>query len=550
MARRFYTGGWLVILLLGLSACAAQKQLETIPTALKAGEGFVIVRIVTNSSTLDPANIINFNKWEVVKATNSAGEEKSLILDRSGMHNNSQIFAASLPAGHYKLHSIESPTFHKRIISSLIDTKIEFEVKNSQVTSMGTLIYQPTGNSGFMILPMFDDKSILETMKFAYPEIVAATSANPVLFVSKSAIGDPSAAGSNGVYIGSFSPFENLIAGMISSISDAAGATEAEQAWAKEKDQAALMRMAKDRTFSFNDVQELDSGEIIAGSNLGQILIRQPNKGWKRLDTGYPVEYTVIDVIDRKLILAGGEEGVLMYSGDTGKTWQRIKSPVKNALYLDISHYKNEFLVLSREHDDLVVNSSTDPKGGNWQELLRIKNIAEQTKYTPRIDSGSAVVHDGKYIVISPLAETQVYDLTARVWAKYPLPEAGFFRLRRHADGYIYAMRFRYPYISRDNGKTWVEHENACVRQMDIWYGPKATGYALCFQGAFTVSNSLQKQVDLKSPWQEIISEIPVLAHKIFVSDKRDFMFYVGVNGLVYVSQDGGSNWKEERRTF
>ena len=47
----------------------------------------------------------------------------------------------------------------------------------------------------------------------------------------------------------------------------------------------------------------------------------------------------------------------------------------------------------------------------------------------------------------------------------------------------------------------------------------------------FTVFNSLQKQEGLKSPWQEIISEIPVLAHKIFVSDKRDFVFYVGQTG-------------------
>lgn len=549
MLRTFYLGAMTVLMLL-VSACATQKQIQTIPQALQAGEGFAAVRIITNISTLDPANVIIFNKWEVINLSDPAGEIKTLILDRSGIHNNSQLFAAALPAGRYKLHSIESPTFHKRIISSLTDTKIEFEVRQNHITSLGTLVYQPTGNHGFLILPMFNDKTLLETLKHTFPEIVSATAQNPVLFVDTSVTGDPVTAGSSGVYIGGFSPFENLIVGMISDISDAAGATEAEQAWANEKDPARRLAMAKDRTFAFNDIQELESGEIIAGSNLGQILIRHPDQGWKRLDTGYPVEYTVIDAVDKQQILAGGEEGVLMYSADRGKTWQRVRAPVRSPLFLDISHYQNEFFVLSRVGDALVVHSSNNPRDGKWNELLKIQSITEQTKYWAKIESGSAVVNDGKYIVLSPLGETHVFDPQSRVWTKHKQPEPGFFRLRKHAEGYLYAMRFRYPYISRDNGKTWIEYVNACVRQMDIWYGPKETGYGLCFQGAFTVSNSLQKQQGLKSQWQEIIPEIPVLTHKIFVSDRRDFMFYIGVNGLVYVSKDGGQNWHEERRTF
>lgn len=523
-----------------LNACVTQQTI-TIPENIEPNNGVVGVRIIPNSSTFERAEVILFNSWENVLVINSADEEFYLTLSESPARNNSQLFVGALPDGLYKLDSLISPMFHRRIVSKLLGYNIEFEIKAGHLTSLGTLIYQPIGGNAFTVISEFDDPAIVEMVVKEYPQLNSGFSQNTILKPTQSSENLVFDRGSSDISI-------------LPLLADVVGATEKDEKWLMEKDPKKRLIIAKNNSYAFNDVQELDTGEIFVASNLGQILVRSITGIWSRIETGHLSELTAINVIDKNNILVGGENGLLLNTSNGGESWETIQTPRSNSLILDISYFVDEHIILNRVENGLVVNSINDLTSNQWNELIFIEGEKDNlngwtgtSSINKAMNSGSATIKDGKYIVLSPHGFTHILDIEKRVWRKYSLPKKGFSRLRNHNDGFLYATQFRHPYISNDDGMSWEKHKHGCLRYMDLWYGPNGTGYNLCFQGALVVSNNIQKQSGRNTSWGQLQTELPDLAHTMYVSDKSKLLLYVNVSGLVYGSEDDGKTWHLEK---
>ena len=536
----------------GLSGCASGPAPKPVlPGSFEAGKGLVLIRTMTNAASLDRGNTVYFNQWLSVRLTDAQGKLVEVLPWGQGGQSNTQIFAAQLPAGQYKLHSLFT-RFIGGVTVPLEGLQESFEVQASRATGLGTVIVQPTGNRETTVLRDFNNASLARIYREAYGPLARMPGSGELLASSGAGSSDAGDVKKGGVVVVSNSVGAGLIgtlfmAGM-QNLVDRASATEVVEAWRKEKDPNKRIEMARDSTYRFNSPKMLPNGSLIAGSGLGQLLLRSPDGKWMRMDTGDMRDLTAVTPLDNDHILVGGEEGFVLETRDGGKSWQALPPLPVISVVTNLQRYRDSTLALVVEGDDAVLYE-LKPEA-SWTELKRETKIFAWPGHPPSANAGALFLGD-RYIMLTGNSALNILDMGTRQWTtrKTPFNAAQWgpsYSLRATSKGVVYALGARTSYLTSDLGATWQDRSNACLRLLDAWIAGPDTAFNFCAAGSFVVSTTIERRSTPQNSWSTA-STTPVLTGGWFVSDDAKLIIIAGTEGVLYSSTDGGENWKLER---
>lgn len=534
------------------------------PLAVQAADvpadaGLFTTRILTNASSTSRGTFLYFNQWETLTLQDANKKEVEIKPEKTAGDNSSQVFEAVLPAGRYRLLHMVSPRVPSRVGADLKNVVAEFEVKPQTVTSLGTLIYQPTGNQGYTILCDGFDAPQIERVRQHYPALYETLNEHAPV---RPCVGNEVAARASQALQGRTFVLSNsrmtavvgtATLGIIQSLIEQASATEAIQAWKTETDPQKRLAMARSSTYAFNAARMLDSGEVLAGSNLGQVLVRDPQGRWQRLDTGDTREITALMAQSRQQILVGGEEGLLMQTLDGGKSWQGVSAPT-HGLVVNLARQDGRHFLLAIEGYDAVLYATDDLLKGPWTELRREANAREEVKLplatffrTPSLTASGWLMGE-HYVMVTSNGFVNRLNLKDGRWTRTQAPfdePRGATALR---NGHLFAYSKNKVWVSRDQGATWNRDEMGCMKLITAAYGPKGQAYNVCGQGAFVFSTGLMQRSGDAASWTTLSDETPTPASAMFASEVDDTLLFMNPEGLIYGRAPGSKDWTLERK--
>ncbi len=545
--------------LLGLAAALSLTPLGCLAAGeVPADSGLFTSRIVTNASSTNRGNFLYFNQWETLTLVNQDKREIEIKAEKGSGNNNSQVFEAVLPAGKYQLVQMLSPKLAGRVTGDLKGVIGEFEVKPQTVTSLGTLIYQPTGSQGYTILCDGFDAPQIERVRLSYPALhQAMTDHAPV----RPCLSNEVAARSNQAQQGRTLVMSNsgmtavvgtLTVGLIQSLIQKASATEAIQAWKDEQDPQKRLAMARSSTYAFNAARMLESGDVLAGSNLGQVLARDSEGRWERLDTGDTREITALLANDRQRFMVGGEEGLLMQTSDAGKTWQALSAPT-HGLIVNLARQGQRVYLLAVEGLDAVLYATDDLKAGTWQELRReagSRSDKPEAMGWIRLASmaASGWIVGERYVMVAANGFVNSMDLKDGSWTRSKTSFEEPRQVTALRDGTLVAYSRNKVYVSRDQGATWTKDEQGCMKMITAAYGYQGQAYNVCGQGAFVFSTAIMQRGGEGGRWTTLSDETPTPASALFASEYNDTLLFMNPEGLIYGRAAGAKEWTLERK--
>ncbi|WP_028104400.1 sialidase family protein [Pseudoduganella violaceinigra] len=534
---------------LTLTACAGPGQVVDPRTSnFPANNGLALVRVVTNTPTIS-SQLGLANQWANLYVRDSNGTQFQLLLSASEGRRSTQVFSGFLPEGKYELEEL----FFAIKRADLGRQGLAFQVKAGQVTNLGSIIYQSTGNNGYAVIRSGKDDGLTSMLAEEFPLLSKESQTNQISFEG-SALGKENALGSTSLHVASNSPLVSGVGsattGIMQAIADNLSATQALDTWKTTSDPVARLNLAKASTYALNSVRELPGGELIAASNLGQLLLREPSGKWLHINVGDARELTAVHARDRKNIFVGGEEGQLYMTADGGTSWQRMPFPIRASLILNIQEHLGELLVLSLEKNEFVLRSTRDPASGSWAELKRFAVNNPQLFTVHASVQNVATIHGNKYIVVVPDQALQILDLSARTWQT--VVTGGWYRDVKAVDNQILLASGGHritPFTSTDFGSTWKEVPGSCAglysRVVSIDFINPQDGYMLCAaNGMMAGSTNLKKSSDGGASWQTVVKETPVMASQMLAT--KQFILYVDIINRIYVSKDGGASWTQE----
>ncbi|MEO3711354.1 WD40/YVTN/BNR-like repeat-containing protein [Roseateles flavus] len=545
--------------LLGLAAALSLTPLGCLAAGeVPADSGLFTSRIVTNASSTNRGNFLYFNQWETLTLVNQDKREIEIKAEKGSGNNSSQVFEAVLPAGKYQLVQMLSPKLAGRVTGDLKGVIGEFEVKPQTVTSLGTLIYQPTGSQGYTILCDGFDAPQIERVRLSYPALHQAMADHAPV---RPCLSNEVAARSNQAQQGRTLVMSNsgmtavvgtLTVGLIQSLIQKASATEAIQAWKDEQDPQKRLAMARSSTYAFNAARMLESGDVLAGSNLGQVLARDSEGRWERLDTGDTREITALLATDRQRFMVGGEEGLLMQTSDAGKTWQALSAPT-HGLIVNLARQGQRVYLLAVEGLDAVLYATDDLKSGTWQELRReagSRSDKPEAMGWIRLASmaASGWIVGERYVMVTANGFVNSMDLKDGSWTRSKTSFEEPRQVTALRDGTLVAYSRNKVYVSRDQGATWTKDEQGCMKMITVAYGYQGQAYNVCGQGAFVFSTAIMQRGGEGGRWTTISDETPTPASALFASEYNDTLLFMNPEGLIYGRAAGAKEWTLERK--
>ncbi|MEJ2466283.1 MAG: hypothetical protein P8045_11365 [Candidatus Thiodiazotropha sp.] len=551
----------LSVLLMSLAGCATLPPPETEADGFIPAHGAAIIRVATNTKKIDPTWVVN--TWTSIQVRDEHDQLFSLKpadQDRVG-NTDTQVFTGMLPKGQYRLERLVAPGAGREIVASLESIPESFNVESAHLSNLGVLVYQPTGDSGFTILQLpISDEDFLELTDRYQPKLKQQADMKPILSWSHSAENSPNTVTKVDHRRDAMHPtLGSPIVSLIQSFVDDAHKRQAVEAWQSTDDPVIKLEMAKMSTYAFNDAQQLASGEIFAGSNLGQILVREFSGEWKRLDTGDVREINALHVDDATHIAAGGEEGLLLMTDDGGSTWMRLRSPRDAGLILDISRHRDEWLLASVNRYGLVAYSTRDLASGSWQELGRFAEYQEgMVNHLVGIKTlYGAALSGNVYSLFAYPNKLHRFNLKNRTWESSVTPAvfSGIVCVEGTHEPFLASksnVLSKSPYISLDQGDTWEQipwNGDRFILSTSVVSPTHA--YILSSQPhAFSVTTKVAETRDKGKTWNYLLEETPVNAQALYASALDSSVFYVDIHGRIHASTNGGERWRVEKETF
>lgn len=529
---------------IALPTYASVKVTEENPSAFPSGKGFAVVRVVTNTASFNSTLGLN-NAWTGMTVSGAKNSQAQLPIRISASRRTSQVFAGFLPEGRHRLKSLLFLTSQS---ADLERFDLEFEVRDSQISNLGTIVFQPTGNQGYVIVQHEKHDDVRQMLRVEFPMLskLAVAESDQSFRVASSAKLDGASVPPGGALN---SVPRNAATGAVQGITVTAMqllansmlATDELKEWSEVTDPSARLALAKSHTYSLNNLQQLQSGEILAASNLGQILLRDDVNGWRRFDIGDARELTAIHASNREHIVAGGEEGLLAATTDGGATWRILGGPTSAGLIVHVTESKGEWFVLSMWKGELILHSTRDLDSGVWNELMRAPGAAG----FGRAVQSYAAMHNERFFIPTGEKQLLIYDVKTRGVSSVRTPD------------YIWSMKFfgdqllasgMSLYASSDFGSGWAKFSSPCGNGQIVStaFVSSQQAYLLCRKsGALVGSTSLMGTINGGKAWSNVLSETPALASQIFSADGK--VFYMDIINRIYVSSDEGKSWRLDR---
>lgn len=200
-------------------------------------------------------------------------------------------------------------------------------------------------------------------------------------------------------------------------------------------------------------------------------------------------------------LIAVGDQGTVIRSGDEGQTWQQLKTPF--SVMLTSIFFTDEQHGWLAGHDGLL--AKTEDSGVSWRKLL-----------------------DGDQINQLRLSRLQAWvsELEAQVHAE--------------PDNERLAEQFDTAQWQADDAAAALE-EGPSVPLLDIWFADDQRGFALGGYGL------LLKTDDAGESWQYWGDRLdnPDSFHlNAMIADHRGYLYIIGEAGLLFRSVDQGEHWE------
>jgi hypothetical protein len=334
----------IALVLLALVGCASNQEKELGTTkGLAPGKGIAVMTVSFNGHTSWPTEV-NFGTppfgalWFVRE--DSPDREVNNAQTQLYGTNTTAVYSPELVAGRYRLltfystyqESTGTGTMHYSFRWPLPRELGSVEIRPGQVTQLGNLVYDELEPRTEQYQLALDRDAEIEAavLKGLFPNVAATAT-----------------------------------------VSDTGWNPVAEQILTARRDAIAAASKL------LLNPKRLADGTIIGGSTVGQVLRRDAKGKWQRLDTGTSFEVrTAVQLRDGRL-LAGGEMGRLVVSGD-GRDWKAAANapPFGVIEWLDVQADGSLLAVVVQKKETLILSAASPDTGASWKELARISHHA------------------------------------------------------------------------------------------------------------------------------------------------------------------------------
>ena len=487
-----------------ISACGGGALTQS--SSLSSDEGLVLIKVMSNSTLDNP----DFPYWHTmtIKQTDSKPAKLVTLQPSENLQGyaNTRTYARSLPAGKYVISTMSADSKSNPNTLQFLKFGINFEVKAGQFTNVGTIIYQPQGNlvtrKTFSIGLDADDEGAKSLVSKHFPAIAKQVLAKPLVHIAKSET--------------------------------------------RDRRFREVARHAKANSAVLNRPVFNAKGHFFSGARFGQVLHKQFD--WELLDTGYNQEISTVTPLSDGKLLAGGEDGLLLWSSDKGQSWNTVALPEPNSwVYYTAENNKNEVFIAAASGSTVAVYKTPSVENPNWTKLkefgINRKKLHESVPKLSLTTENLIVVKDSVY----------AYDFATSEWKNRSMPfEPEHVREQVNIldDGTIVAYdasgKMYRVYKTSNLGKTW-DKQGATMQISSMVFIDGQTGYSINPKPGLSGEKIVLTTSDGGKTWVKA-SDAPALVNPRLVADAYNQMLYmVGDTGKVFRSTDFGNSWNPIR---
>ncbi len=491
-----------------LTGCATHPPPISGAQTLSGQEGAVVIRLITNGAEAnDPTETLSSLtlRREVPAGAQATAEDIAVLRRTRDMTNSTAVFSGMVAPGRYRLSHANGQFANTTYTFPLAGRLGSFVVKPREVSLLGTMLVQPLPMQRFLVGYLPPDAELSNSFEVLFPALAQQT---------------------RGQAPNQFEPSAEL--------------TRA----------ATLAPGIRSLTTALNGIDTTPDGSLLAGSKMGRVIWRKSGEQRARalqIDTW-------LEVLSvrawRQGLLASGEEGLLRFSNDEGKTWQALPAPAPGLIAAAEPLANGKVLALVRRGTQWTAHLSDDPFVGGWRQVASF----EQER-SINLTWQNAIVLAGRDRagVFMPNGELLVVDggTGALERRSIGVSTSGAQIL---ADGTLLATGgnlSRSTYISTDGGRQWRDLDTSRFVTA-ITAADAKTFYAVApvDPGIFAGTFALMVSRDGAKTWKksgEVPGGVPAQVRSLLVDRKDGALLAVLSQGRVMRSTDEGATWTSDR---
>ncbi len=487
-----------------LAGCATRPPPISSAQTLSGQEGAVVIRFIANGAEAnDPTETLSSLtlKRDLPPGAQASAEDTAILQRTREMTNSTAVFSGMVAPGRYRLSHANGFIANTTYTFPLAGRLGSFEVKPREVSLLGTLLVQPLPGQRFLVGYLAPETELDNSFKALFPALAEQT---------------------RGQTANQFEPSAELTRS------------------------AALAPAFRSLTTALNGIESTADGSLLAGSKMGRVIWRKPGE-LRAVPLQIDTWLEVLSVrVYRQGLLAAGEEGLLRYSNDEGKTWQALPAPAPGLIAAAEPLGNGKLLALVRRDTRWSAHVSDDPFVGGWRQIAsfeqeRSMNLPWQNAIVlAGSDRAGVFMPNGEFLVIDGRTET----LERR---SIGVSTSGAQML---ADGTLLAQGgniVRTTFMSTDGGRQWRDLDTSRFITA-ITAADTQTFFAVApvDPGFFAGTYALMVSRDGAKTWKksgEVPGGNPALVRSLRVDRHDGALLAVLSSGRVMRSTDEGATW-------
>jgi photosystem II stability/assembly factor-like uncharacterized protein len=496
------------VVLAFLTGCATSPPPISSAQTLSGQAGAVVIRLITNGAEAnDPTETLSSLtlKRDVPPGVQASAEDTAILRRTREMTNSTAVFSGMVAPGRYRLSHANGFFANTTYTFPLAGRLGSFEVKAREVSLLGSLLVQPQPGQRFLVGYLAPDAEVTNTFNTLFPALAEQT---------------------RGQAPNQFEPSAQLSLG------------------------AALAPAFRNLTTALNGIETTPDGSLLAGSKMGRVIWRKPGEPTARaLQMDSWLEVLSVRPY-RQGLLAAGEEGLLRYTSDEGKTWQTLPAPAPGLIAAAEPLSNGKVLALVRRGTQWSAHVSDDPLLGGWRQLA---SFEQQRSINLAWQEAIVLAGRDRAGVFMPNGELLVVDGSTGALERRSIgvSTSGAQIL---ADGSLLAQGgnlSRSTYLSTDGGRQWRDLDTSRFVSA-ITAANAQTFYAVApiDPGIFAGTYALMVSRDGAKTWKksgEVPGGNPGLVRLLRVDRHDGALLAVLAQGRVMRSTDEGATWSRVR---
>lgn len=493
---------WGMVLL--LAGCATTPAPISTAQQLTGQEGAVVFKFITNGSAAsDPAETLSSItlRRELAPGATATPQDTAVLTRSREVTNTTAVFSGMVAPGRYRVSHATGYAGNTTYTFPLGSNFTPFSVKKGEVSLLGTMLVQPLEGTRFVVGYVPPDAELTQTFEVLFPALAQQTRGQPV---------------------NTFEPSTTLT------------------------QRIAVAPLFKQMTTAYNGLQATSDGTLLAGSKMGRVIWRKTGENrWRTLHLDTWREVLSVRTY-RDGLLAAGEEGLLRYSADEGKTWKALTPPDQGLIAVAEPLPNGKVIALVRRNTNWSAYVSDDLMAGNWRKVgvfqqERSLNVPWQNAIALASGNRAGIMMpNGEYLVVDGSSETIERRSTG----------VSTFGAQVMPDGMLVVQggtMTRTTMVSTDGGKTWTDLNTSRFVVAITFANPK-TAYAIgpVDPGIFAGTYALMVSRDGAKTWKkagEVPGGKPGDTRNLFVDRTDGSLLAFMQNGQVMRSTDEGKTW-------